>query len=287
MTMLKRYGLVAVVVCIAVVSPEAQSVGETSMFKPNPGTQQLIAELARERAHEGAHVTSAFWRESVDRLVTATGGDRIRLLQELIYRAATNQGDEVVPIFILQIALREMDFRPEEHLTAMIPLLEHELESVRRNAERWLQYQVEKNCGDFSEYRNLLQRARTQSQEADARLVQHMFHRDPGRALLTFADVHLRQNPQEKRTVLMAEHVISDLLWRRQHEFEVSKELREAVTKEMKALASMEWWTRAYVAQILRQHPDLAEASIGKQLAQEQHPVVRAILSEKAPTPMR
>jgi hypothetical protein len=72
----------------------------------------------------------------------------------------------------------------------------------------------------------------------------------------------------EQSEMLLAEHVVSNAIWLKENGFaeRFQATLPEAV-EELKNLAKGEWWARLYVAEIMRQHPELRESNVLRQLA--------------------
>jgi len=150
-------------------------------------------------------------------------------------------------------------------------------------------------------------------QEVPAPFVKYIYERSPGRALLVFAyasgsrDVVARLQlmrktfearqqgkelePQEvtaqqleerekvrsraRRQIELAEHIVSNAIWLDKHGYIVrfQKALPEA-KEALATLAEGEWWARLYVAEIMRQHRELRQPDVLRQLSEDGNDLV-------------
>jgi hypothetical protein len=123
---------------------------------------------------------------------------------------------------------------------------------------------------DVSDYIQLLNEARERFQEGRAPTRQereeiHQFQADSQR------------ERQERREIVLAEHIISNAIWLKKNKFDERFQgaLPEA-NAELKKLAEHgEWWARLYVVYIMRQHPELRQADIIDQLSADSNLLVR------------
>ena len=81
--------------------------------------------------------------------------------------------------------------------------------------------------------------------------------------------------PCHHRTILWAEHVVADTLWKLQHGFDKPDDLTNAVAQLKILAARRQWWARLYVAEIMRQHHELEDASVMNKLRDDPDEHVR------------
>jgi hypothetical protein len=80
----------------------------------------------------------------------------------------------------------------------------------------------------------------------------------------------------EKSEILLAEHIVSNAIWLKENEFadRFQRALPEA-QQELKKLAEHDqWWARLYVAEIMRQHPELRIPDVMKRLSDDDNELV-------------
>ncbi|MHB8971171.1 MAG: HEAT repeat domain-containing protein [Pirellulaceae bacterium] len=146
---------------------------------------------------------------------------------------------------------------------------------------------------DFAFWQEFLQRRLRSGQDLPPELIPYLYQRSPAEALLTMArTLAVQQAPEESskqwRTLIWAEHAVSDTLWKHAHEFlEPTRVEPEAATQIAKLASDNHWWVRLYAAEILRQHPGFRQAELLEKLAQDDHPLVResAAASQAAQQP--
>lgn len=80
----------------------------------------------------------------------------------------------------------------------------------------------------------------------------------------------------ERSEILLAEHIVSNAIWLKQNDFaeRLQAALPEAKEQLLKLARHREWWARLYVVYILRQNPELRQADIMQQLANDENELV-------------
>jgi hypothetical protein len=166
---------------------------------------------------------------------------------------------------------------------------------------------------NYKEYLDYVRASVNRGEEIPAPFIKYIYERSPGRALLVFAKgtanvsaqlqairtgVEARQEGrelteqeraeiaqvraesqregQERREIVLAEHIISHALWLKKHGFDEQfhEALPEAV-EELKKLAKHdEWWAKLYVAYIMRQNLVLRHDHTLRQLAEDENEFV-------------
>ncbi len=126
-------------------------------------------------------------------------------------------------------------------------------------------------------------------------LIKHMFRTAPGEAMqamlsgtfgLSFpVEPKLRgarvKKTREIRELLLAEHLLSDLIWRKEFNFDIGpQQLNEG--KQVLAGLSMQkhWWARLYAAEILHRHPEFRTPELMQRLQNDEHNLVRQAITE-------
>ena len=104
-----------------------------------------------------------------------------------------------------------------------------------------------------------------------------MYESDPGAALLFLARAH-SSAPDVLKPILWAEHVVADSVWRQEHGFLGADQVDPDALKELQKLSKHEyWWSRLYVAQMMRKHPAFRRRETIVALKQDKHPLVRRV----------
>jgi hypothetical protein len=81
---------------------------------------------------------------------------------------------------------------------------------------------------------------------------------------------------QQRREVIWAEHAVSNAIWLRENKFpDPDDRASYAANTQLKLLSEMDWWARLYVVYIMRRHPELRRDGVLKELAEDQHELVR------------
>jgi hypothetical protein len=171
---------------------------------------------------------------------------------------------------------------------------------------------------NYDDYMKYVSRKLAHGEEVPAGFVTYIYERSPGRALLVFtyasgspdaaAEFQAMRDVLEarkegiepeprpelsrefkerrqarlrlKREMRLAEHIVSNAIWLKENEF--AERFQAALPEAKEELANLakheEWWARLYVAYVMRQHPELRQPEIIRQLSQDSH----ALVSEAA-----
>jgi hypothetical protein len=75
----------------------------------------------------------------------------------------------------------------------------------------------------------------------------------------------------ERSEIILAEHIVSNAIWLKQNEFieRFQAALPEATAELVKLAKHGDWWARLYVAEIMRQHPELHQEDVLLHLRQD------------------
>ncbi len=149
-------------------------------------------------------------------------GDPQILLRQVMYYYASHLNDERLAWAATTLP-SHFNLSKMSIAQAAIPYINSGYEPVRREARRYLGY-VENATGaappDYSYYESLLSRPVLEDEDA---LIAYLFERSPGTAMVMMSRLRLRQDREERRVCLWAEHNISDYLWKKQHRFEEAR----------------------------------------------------------------
>jgi hypothetical protein len=209
--------------------------------------------------------------------------DRIHLVRQLlIYQETTGneQGAMSANWLVLQLMKK---LNGNEIIEAMEPLLIHRSAHVRRASEQTLgTLCLGEQPVEFVGVTQLI----GEGNEAIAQhpnLIRWMFATEPGNALLAFARTG-PLNRDQSREVLLAEHVISDVVWLNEHNFKIDSVTLANAKAELNRLCESEhWWARLYVAEIVWRHPELRTETLQERLRTDENELVRAV-GTKEPT---
>ncbi|MEX2171117.1 MAG: hypothetical protein WD851_17490 [Pirellulales bacterium] len=82
---------------------------------------------------------------------------------------------------------------------------------------------------------------------------------------------------EQRKEILLAEHIVSDAIWLKQKKFEV--EFLKAVPAAKSQLINLadrdQWWARLYVAEIMRRHPEFRHPPAAQRLSTDANPLVK------------
>ena len=161
---------------------------------------------------------------------------------------------------------------------AMVPLLESRdpgfLRSVHGILSEFEHAELDRPPS-FAAYRPHLQAPMQRSDAPPAGLVRYLFEREPGTALVLITRLS-DPAPEELAEILLAEHEIADVLWRRRHGFLPAESVASATRGQVGALAaSRRWFARLYVAELCAQQPAVGSTEVLARLAEDRHALVR------------
>ena len=184
---------------------------------------------------------------------------------------------------VLFLVLHHMGIEKSRMAFAMAPLLDASDDKLRSAAEEVADI-VEANDGggypNFSYYRGYLNAFKHSAQEDGGGLTKRMFSSDPGKALLTFLEVHEKDVNRQKQ-IRWAEKIVSDYFWKRQYGF-LDRGVVDPTAVEQLTLLSQrpEWWVRLYVAYIYRVSPELRSEEVVHRLRNDAHPLVKQAMND-------
>jgi hypothetical protein len=145
-----------------------------------------------------------------------------------------------------------------------------------RNILNGLEHRAPGRRPDFSVYRGIIEERVRGGEPLPVGLIRYLYDADAGMAMLTMMRAQQLREPAKIKTILWAEHVVSDVLWKQQYGFLAPSEVDPAATRQLSSLATHEaWWARLYVAEIMRQHAAFRQADLTNALARDVNEFVR------------
>jgi hypothetical protein len=214
-------------------------------------------------------------------------------------------GEEMQPMTAFA-TLYYLQPRSRVTMRTLAPYLESENPQLRSFVRKYFQGR------EFNDYLSYVRQSVACGEDIPAPFIRYIYERSPNEALLVFAkgtanisdqlqamrtNLEARQQGrdlteleradirqtrtegqeegQERREVVLAEHIISNALWLKKRGFDerFQAALPEAV-EELKKLAQREWWAKLYVIYIMRQNLVLRQDHILRQLADDGNELV-------------
>ncbi len=280
--------LVLSVSCGAVPEPSTHA-----EILPDSTIQEQISRTVR--AFGDIEGSSGFDRamSELRKLEAMVGKNRAQLVQQLVLHEAqaTDMKGGMLPLVIL----RQLEYSPFTIVEALAPYLgtaDPKLLNAIRHRFEWIDgvkspYDLPRRSLDYSEYRSYIANCHRTSNPVPEPFLAYIYWKAPGPALLAHLGA-LDLPDARKRSLLWAEHVVADVLWKHQNGFlEKTKVEPEAAAQLEKLSQDQTWWVRLYVAEILRQHPAFRTAAVVDRLKDDPHELVREAITRPQPAPVR
>lgn len=264
-------------------SKKGNSYSEKNTIIPNEKYQTMIHSLLKE----------ATTREDVERrinkLINDVGPANItHLVEQALFcvQNAKDKYDKVTGGYILRTLAKE---KKGAYVWGILPYIgsnDTKLVSIIKSTLAEVDHTQVLGIYDFGYYQSALGSLHRKNITPPSVLIQHMFERSPGLAVLCCARVYANNDIETLKEILWAEHVVSDVLWKQQHGFIKANETEPAAMEQLDKLSQHKaWWARLYVAEILRQHPEFKTVDIVKRLESDENELVQQAMKPKpAPT---
>jgi len=244
-------------------------------IEPDETYQTLFASMAR-----------AVDRPEFERLVgrLTNMGDRDQLVGQLLWYSAVDAKSPAARVVVGKVLAR-IDRPKTSVVRALVRRLDDPNVVVQAHARELLRGYEDRSATrppDFSTYREIIEADVRARREPQASLVRHMYESDAGAALLTMVRAYGLRRPAEIRPILWAEHVVSELMWRRRYGFAGPREVDAAAVRELEAISrSRWWWARLYVAEIVGSNPELGTAGMNERLAADGNRMVQGAATRR------
>jgi len=230
--------------------------------------------------------------------------DDAKLVKQLAYFAEhLVKGEPGIEVLKVRYLLDHLDIRASVIIATLAPYLDAEDEELRSLVQDWFQFHDKARAPgpglpplqpvNYSDYEKYVQDRLTLNQPLPEAFVKYIFDALPGNALLAIAFAnyeahadHEGQEPTPRDTqtsdIIWAEHIISDAIWRRINGFdERFEEINQEAVAELEKLSKHDaWWVRLYVAEIVKQHPELGAEGVVERLRQDKYELVRETLAQ-------
>jgi len=274
----RTLAILAVSVTCSVVVPHLPA--QETALKPDPAIQLQVRRLLNLQSGDNPF-------KELDALEKLAGRRHERLVPQLLYFSvygtdAKGQHD-VKEAMAFGWIVHQLHISPTSMANALVPYLEIE-DPKLREAVREAFSEI-----GYSHFQSLVEGAVAQGAPPPKGLVRYMYQRNPGEALLTLAGTSLlprnREGWKEKwKSLLWAEHVVSDVLWKHEHGFLDKRKVEPDAKAQLERLSKDDaWWVRLYVAEILRQHPAFRTPEMVERLKKDPHELVREAITRPEP----
>lgn len=209
------------------------------------------------------------------------GWDESRLVTEVINYASHIQGQDQAAKYARLLNTLNVP-RPAVVQAAAGRLNSGEPAQVQasRILLRWAAPPDPLSRADFSYFRAYLESHPAPPHE----LVLWMYDRDPAAAMMEMRAVYGSRSAEgDSKEVLLGEHVISEILWRKQSKLLGMDELDDQLKGQLERLSEVRaWWVRLYVAEILLKYPRLRTPAVVERLMKDQDPMVKSVIGRVA-----
>ena len=259
---------------ILFVTPSGAPGDDQVTLSADPTWQAAIARV----------VTAATEQQQSDALNQLRARDdatRRQLVRQLLYYSS--RAHDTADAMAAGAILHKLDIPDQAVTEALVPLLgttDQDLGKSVQNILGGIEGRAAGRTPDFSAYREIIADAVRETNGPPDALIRYMYESDPGAALLTLMRAYQLRQPATLKTLLWAEHVVSDVLWKQRNGFLNPDEIEPAGAAELARLARHEaWWVRLYVAEIMRQHPAFRQPALVERLKRDAHHLVREAVS--------
>ena len=219
--------------------------------------------------------------ESFQRLEEMAGPSYGKLVRQLVTFSC--RADNVRDGMACGVLVRRLGIPDRAVIEAVIPLLQGEDAALAKSSRNILAGFEHRSAGrrpDFSVYREIIADGRRAGQNPPMGLIRYMYQAEPGEAMLTLMRSYQLREPEVIKTIVWAEHVVSDVLWKQRNGFLGQDEIEPAAAVELANLSRHpEGWVRLYAAETMRQHWAFRRPQLMVQLSNDDHILVRSAAS--------
>jgi len=257
------------------------AVPATLLAYDNDIEREIDVNLTIQRAIENIEkaTTPQEFDEKLTNLLERARDNRALALEQLLHYAA-REGATTEDRTLTAKAIKEMDFGGAIVVSTFAPHLDNKDERVRKMAREWLIHFEDRSAARkpyFGHYLPLIKAELAKGEAPQFSLIEHMYQGDAGLAVLTMMRAYDLREPTAMKPILWTEHIVADLLWQRRFGFVARDFVEPEVVNELGNLSrSPHWWARLYVAHVIINNPDLADAEWANALTRDTHELVRA-----------
>ena len=110
-------------------------------------------------------------------------------------------------------------------------------------------------------------------------LIIFMYGLAPGQSLLRCQMMYGQRKIGSRKTLLWAEHVVSNTIWKWRYGFLDKDTVDSEAMAELERLSQFkQWWARLYVASIMRYYPTFRNQEIIDRLAKDENEMVKRVI---------
>jgi hypothetical protein len=203
---------------------------------------------------------------------------------------------------ILNELLKLLGFPPHVPIRVLAPYLEANNRHLRDSVHVWFTFHDGGGSApetappitpvNYEDYEHYIELKLTHNEDVPVPFTKYIFERSPGRALLVFAyassqgditsrpqnlGAMLQAKKAQRREIELAEHIVSNAIWLLKNKFndQFIQAAPEAQPQLLKLGQRTEWWSRLYVAHIMRKHVELRRADVWERLGKDDNELVR------------
>ncbi len=270
-----QYGFAVVLTIALFTAPAVLSAYDNDIER------EIDVNLTVQRAIENIDkaTTPQEFDEKLAGLLERARNDRTLVLEQLLHYAAREDATAEDRMLTAKV-IKEMEIGGDLVVATFAPHLDNKDERVRALAREWLVHFEDRSPARkpyFGHYLPPIKAELAKGEAPQFSLVEHMYQSDAGLAVLTMMRAYDLREPAAMKPILWTEHIVADLIWQRRFGFVERGYVDPEVKKELGNLArSSHWWARLYVAHVIIENPDFADAEWANALTRDTHELVRA-----------
>ncbi len=266
------------VICAgSVLAVEPGAIDE--IIQPIPEIQAKIAGVhAQIGTKNPGRTEEAVWLNimaAISRLKSEAESEPRKLVEQLIYYNA-GQLSDIYASFVPGVVTRHLGVDKRAIAEAAVTYVYVSHPGVRAVADEFLTGIEQRGLAplEFTYYRSIVIIQRKDGKEVPVNVIRRMYERDPAEAFDSLVMVY--SSEPAHRELVLAKHVVDEMLWRKLHRYLKPGEVPPEVLPQLDKLAKDGgWWGRLYVAEITRRNPELRDPSIMERLRKDSTQIVR------------
>jgi len=242
------------------------------VIQPNPEIQSRLRDLVPPLPED---TTEQEWRDRIRELGPLSGDAYDRLVPQLIYWIvyAEITGGDVAEAMLPAFIITELGIGDQHIANALEPYID--------TGHSRVDHEIRQMIGDIDNYEVIFKGRIHRDKELPRALIQHLYKRDAGRAVLTIQKAYGMNDAGQWRPVFWAEHQVSDVLWKWGYRFLDRDTVEPEADKALRELAShKDWWARLYVAEVMKQYPPFRSTELIEILRNDDDETVRTAIQE-------
>ena len=219
------------------------------------------------------------WAKDLDRLAKMAGRNYEKLVPQLLYYSMYGKDAEgrhdVVQAMAPGVIAKKLEIHESHIASALVPYLG--TDDPRLKKELFDLF----SAFNFSGLQSMVDAQVRSGEDVPYELIRVMYQSKPGESLCLVGSTALPQRlghkpTQQRRALVWAEHVVSEVLWKHKHGFLDKRKSEPEASAQLERLSKDDaWWVRLYVAEIMRQHPAFRTPELVSRLKDDPHNLVR------------